>query len=79
MQGGHAQLKQSPVYKEHRIHIKPLPSGLWIASIVNFGKRKLANTDSLTAAVNRVPGEYDSDQEAIEAAKRYIDQREQEN
>ena len=72
-------MKESPVYKEYRIHTRPLPSGIWLASIVNFGKRKLVNTDSLTAAVNRVPGEYDSEQEAIEAAKRYIDQREQEN
>ena len=72
-------MKESPVYREHRIHTKPLPSGLWVASIVNFGKRKLVNTDSLTAAVNRVPGEHDSEQEAIEAAKQYINQREQEN
>ena len=72
-------MKESPVYKEHRIHTKELPSGLWIASIVNFGKRKLVNTDSLTAAVSRVPVEHSSEQEAIEAANRYIDQREQEN
>jgi hypothetical protein len=72
-------LKESTIYKEHRIHTKPLSSGLWIASIVNFGKRKLVNTDSLTAAVSRIPAEYDSEREAIEAAKRYIDQREQEN
>jgi hypothetical protein len=69
-------LKESPVYKNYRIHTKPLLSGLWIASIVNFGKRRVSNTNSLTAAVSRVPGEYDSEQEAIEAAKRYIDQRE---
>lgn len=70
-------MKESPDYKQHRIHTKQLPSGLWIASIVNIGKRKLVNTDSLTAAVSRVPGEYDSKQEATEGAKRYIDQREQ--
>ena len=72
-------MKESTVYKEHRIHTKSYSSGVWIASIVNFGKRKLVNTDSLTAAVSRVRGEYDSEQEAIEAAKRYIDQREREN
>ena len=72
-------MKESPVYKNYRIHTKPLLSGLWIASIVNFGKRRVSNTDSLTAAVSRVPGEYDSKPEAVYGAKRYIDQREQEN
>jgi hypothetical protein len=67
-------LNESTLYKEHRIHTKQLPSGLWIASIVNLGKRKMVNTDSLTAAVSRIPGEYDSEEGAIQAAKGYIDQ-----
>jgi hypothetical protein len=70
-------LKESTSYKKHRIHTKQLPSGLWITSIVNFGKRKMVNTDSLTAAVSRIPGGYNSEQEAIQAAKRYIDQEEE--
>ena len=67
-------LKESTVFKEHRIHTKQLPSGLWVTSTVNFGKRKVINSDSLTAAVSRIPGEYNSEQEAIQAAKRYINQ-----
>ena len=76
-QGGSSELKENPVYREHRIHTTPLSSGLWIASIVNFGKRRTVNTDSLTDAVSRIPGEHSSEQEAIEAAKRYIDQEEE--
>lgn len=30
--------------------------------------------DSLTAAVTRVPGEYGSEAEAVQAVKRYIDE-----
>ena len=70
-------LKESTIFKEHRIHTRQLPSGLWITSTVNLGKRKLINSDSLTAAVNRIPGEYNSEQEAIQAAKRYINQKEE--
>jgi len=33
--------------------------------------------DSLTPAVTRVPGEYDSEEEADRAAKRYIDDEEE--
>jgi hypothetical protein len=32
--------------------------------------------DSLTAAVTRVPGEFDSEEEAIQAAKQWIDDEE---
>jgi Arc/MetJ-type ribon-helix-helix transcriptional regulator len=32
--------------------------------------------DSLTATVTRVPGEYPSEEEAIQAAMRYIDEQE---
>ena len=69
-------MKESPVYKEHRIHTRQLSSGLWVASIVNFGKRKMNNADSLTAAVKRIPGEHGSEEQAIQAAKEYIDQQE---
>jgi hypothetical protein len=37
----------------------------------------MVNTDSLTADVSRIPGDYNSEQEAIQAAKRYIDQEEE--
>jgi hypothetical protein len=41
--------------------------------IVSVGKRKLITEDSLTDTVLRVPGEFFSKEEAILAAKRYID------
>jgi hypothetical protein len=68
-------LKQIPVYKQHRIHTEKLTSGLWLVSIVNFGKRKMPTGDSLTDAVTRIPSEYDSEEQAIQAAKEYIDQQ----
>ena len=68
-------MKQNPVYKEHRIHTQELTSGLWLVSIVNFGKRKMTTGDSLTDAVTRIPREYDSEEQAVRAAKEYIDQQ----
>ena len=68
-------LKESPVYKAHRIHTLQLPSGLWLASIVNVGKRKATTLHSLTGAVSRIPREYDSEEEAVQAAKAYIDRQ----
>ncbi len=50
-------------------------SELWVVSIVTTGKRKLTTKDSLTMAVTRIPGEYGSEQEALQAAKEYIDQQ----
>ncbi len=72
-----ADVEENPVYKQHRIHTQHLPSGLWLASIVNVGKRKMTTTNSLTAAVSRIPHEYDSETEAIQAARRYIDREEE--
>ena len=66
-------MKNSPIYKEHRIHTARLPSGRWLGTIVNLGKEKRMTKDSLTAAATRIWGEYHSEAEAIEAAKRYID------
>jgi hypothetical protein len=40
---------------------------------VNLRKEKRITKDSLTAAATRIWGEYHSEAEAIEAAKRYID------
>lgn len=61
------------MYKGHRIHSSRLPNGLWLSMIVKLGNRKVMNRDSLTATVTRVPGEHDSEEEAIQVAKRYID------
>ena len=64
------------VYKEYRVHSSRLASGLWLSMIVKLGKKKVMTKDSLTAAVTRVPGEYDSEEEAIWTAKQYIDEEE---
>ncbi len=72
-----ADVEENPVYKQHRIHTQHLPSGLWLASVVNLGKRKTTTTNSLTAAVSRIPHEYDSEPDAIRAARQYIDQQEE--
>jgi len=45
--------------------------------IVKLGRKKAMTKDSLTAAVTRVPGEYDSEEEAIRTAKRYLDDEEE--
>jgi hypothetical protein len=76
-QGGSIELKDSPVYKQHRIHTLQLASGLWLASIVNFGKRRSVTENSLTDAVTRIPREYDSKEQAVQAAREYIDQQEE--
>ncbi len=65
--------KETPVYQQHRIHTLQLPSGLWLVSTVSLGRRKLTNKDALTGAVTRIPGEYDSEEQAVHAAKEYID------
>ena len=74
-QGGSSELKQNPVYKQHRIHTQQLLSGVWLVSIVNFGNRKTTTGDSLTDVVTRIPREYGSKEQAIWAAKEYIDQQ----
>ncbi len=68
-------MSESPVYKQYRIYASELSTGLWLASIVNTGEQKVTTKDSLTLAVTRIPGEYGSEQEALQAAKEYIDQQ----
>ncbi len=63
-------------YKQHRIHTMQMPSGVWLAVIVNFGERKVITADSLTDEAIRIPGEYISEGEAIRAARQYIDRQE---
>jgi len=70
-------LREGFVYKEHRIHSSRLAGGLWLSIIVKLGKKTAMTKDSLTPAVTRVPGEYDSEEEANRAAKRYIDDEEE--
>ena len=64
------------VYKEHRIHSARLASGLWVSIIVKLGAKKVMTRDSLTPAASRGPGEYDSEDEAVRTARRYIDEDE---
>jgi len=63
----------APVYKAYRLHTTRLTFGTYISLIVSAGKRKLITEDSLTDTVLRVPGEFLSQEEAILAAKLYID------
>ncbi len=68
---------QSPVYKQYRIHAQRMPiSGLWIACIVSCGSQDQTTEDSLTATATRIPKEYGSKEEAVQAAKEYIDRQE---
>ena len=66
-------MRNVPVYKAYRIHVARLTFGTYISMIVSVGKRKLITEDSLTDTVLRVPGEFLSKEEAILAAKLYID------
>jgi hypothetical protein len=74
-QGDLIELKESRVYKQHRIPTLQLPSGLWLVSIVNSGRREIPTRDSLTSKVTRISREHDSEERAIQAAKDYIDQQ----
>jgi len=69
-------LESAPVYKAHRIHVTRLYSRPYVSRIVGIGIRQPMTKDSLTATVRRVPGEYPSEAEAIQAAMRYIDEQE---
>ena len=69
-------LESAPVYKAHRIHVTRLYSRPYVSLIVSLGIRQPMTKDSLTATVTRVPGEYPSEAEAIQAAMRYIDEQE---
>jgi len=66
-------LNDATVYKAYRIHTRSLMAGPWDSVIVSIGRRKPMTKDSLTDTVTRVPGEYHSREEAMQAAKRYID------
>ena len=70
---GMTNLNDAPLYKAYRIYTTSR-SGLWVSMIVGIGKRKARTKDSLTDTVTRVPEEYHSREEAMQAAKRYIDE-----
>jgi hypothetical protein len=66
-------VREPPVYKQHRIHTTRLASGPWISLIVNVGRKTVRTKDALTDTVTRVPGEYALEDQAIQAARAYID------
>jgi len=66
-------VREPPIYKQHRIHTRQLARGPWVSLIVNVGKKTVLTKDALTDAVTRVPGEYTLEDEAIQAARAYID------
>ena len=66
-------VRKAPTYKQHRIHTTQLFSGPWISTIVNMGRKTVLTKDALTDTVTRVPGEYGSEEEALQAAREYID------
>jgi hypothetical protein len=66
-------VREPPIYKQHRIHTTRLSSGPWVSMIVNVGRKTVPTKDALTETVTRVPGEYELEDMAIQAARAYID------
>ena len=66
-------MSEPPIYKEHRIHTRRLTRGPWVSMIVNVGGKLLPTKEALTETATRVPGEYATEDEAIQAARLYID------
>jgi len=64
---------EPPIYKDHRIHTRRLNRGPWVSTIVNLGRKTVPTKDALTETTTRVPGEYASEDWAIQAARTYID------
>ena len=62
-------LEGDGIYRHHRIHTSYLFSGVWVAAVVHFGARD--------SGVETVRGEYGTHDEALSAAKRYIEQEEE--
>ncbi len=67
-------MKEGLIYRQYRIHTTPLRSEQWLAMIVKLGAKAFVTKDSLTQAVTRIPGEFPSEAEAIDAAKHYINE-----
>jgi hypothetical protein len=63
-------LKGYGVYKGHRIHLSRLHSGSWLISLVRLGVSQAA---AAGAPVENVRGQYASEEDAVSAARAYID------
>ena len=66
-------MRKAFTYEQHCIHIRQLFSGPRLSMIVNMGRKTVLTKDALTDTVTRVPGEYGSEEEALQAAREYID------
>ncbi len=55
------------VYKQHGIHVCRLVSGMFAAAVVSLG--------SQTGGIKTVRGAFRTREDAVEAAKAYIDQQ----
>ncbi len=58
------------VYKGYRIHLSRLQSGSWLISLVRLG---VSRTALAGPPVENVRGQYASEDEAVSAARAYID------
>ncbi len=54
-----------PAYKKHRIHVKRLPSGVFVVSVVHYTAKG--------SEVENLRGEYVSRDEAIGGARQHVD------
>ena len=61
-------LEGEGVYKNHRVHVSRLESGVYVASVVHFGAQG--------SGVETVRGQYGTREEAVAAAKALIDNKE---
>ena len=66
----------APVYKGYRIHTSRLLSATYVSMIVRLGGRDPLARGSLTDTVTRVPGEFASEADALDAATRFVDEEE---
>ncbi len=63
------------VWKQHQIYTTQLPSGYWVAAVVDFRTRKSLTVESLTNEVIPLPGQFFSEAWATQAAQDYIDRQ----
>jgi hypothetical protein len=62
-------------YKGFSISVSKPPSGGWLASIETFGPKRGVMAVPGPGRGEPVPGEFDSEHDAVEAAKSHIDRK----
>lgn len=65
-----SRLQGHGVYKGHRIHLSGLHSGSWLISLVRLGVSKPGTAGP---PVENARGQYASEEDAVSAARTYID------